>query len=54
MEKVDNTDVYCKNMYCIYQQDKKCRLSSMKKRECLSIDEDGQCLSFSDSEDDLD
>jgi hypothetical protein len=54
MLKTDNTDVYCENTYCVYQNERKCRLSALKKNECLSIDDGGQCLSFSDDENDLD
>lgn len=49
----DNS-VYCKNTDCIYQRNRKCEISTIKKNELLSIDDDGQCLSFSDDENDLD
>lgn len=52
--QLNNSDVCCKNTSCVYNNGNKCRLSSIKKKELLSLDEYGQCNSFSDNEDDLD
>ena len=31
--------IYCKNSSCVYMQEGKCKLSEIKKTECLSINE---------------
>lgn len=53
-KQINNSTVHCENKDCIYCSIKnKCTLASVKKNEILSINQYGQCLSYSDDENDL-
>ena len=51
--KISDPTVACKTTECVYQRDGKCKLSEINTRERLSINDCGECLSFSDDYDDL-
>lgn len=45
--------VHCATSECIYMLHGKCTLNKHHENEALNINDSGECLSFSDDEDDL-
>lgn len=46
-------NVRCQNTDCVYQGQMYCKLTIYNTNEILSIGKSGECLSFSDDEDDI-